>query len=1379
MSLPIPCAPRSRSARRCGVFLLAACALRAPAQEYWTNLTTGTHNLSAAANWEDGNTLTSGATDLRFFINSLGTDQLLGGAYTINNDLTGLALARLDLNGNATAAGRSVTLNGNAFTLSAGATLNLLNDASSGGNSFGYTVGAPVTVGGDLTVAGSPSNPGSITFNSVTLPGTAATFTTTGSGRVALNNATLSANHVFTGAGTGGITLGGTVTLAGSRTLDVSGASTIALGGTVTDGGGGFSVTKTGNGLLTLAAANHTLGGGVNLQAGTLGLLLGAGSVNHTAGGVTVSSGATLRYDWTGTPTNPGSSTAAAFPTGSATLEYGSANGNPVTATLSGNHTGAAVLAVTTRTNKDSISFTGDNKDYAGPVTITSASPFSSVNPSAVYFASANARFGSANAAVVGVKNGGRVGFTGNTVAADLTPFAFGNLGGVVLSGASGALDAALTNPYSTLGGMPGASIVLDNRSNLNANRLGDTATIALNSGSLVVFGRNANTSPVNESVGAITLAGGSRVTLDLQNTNNSGVLLTASSLETPGAGESLLFDEADTTSLWGTAANNSRLVVTGTKPAVVNGMVAPSIQYYSGSNILGEYLTFSGNDLVKATYFTGFDGGSSTEIAHLSTATTLAAPETVHALRVSSGTLNLGNQTLTVGSGGVIMNSLTIGTGTLNLGSLGGVIGAYNAAAQATLSANITVSGGLVFTGATQTLNVTGTGNSISGGIFINGGSVRLAGTAANGNDVTVNAFGRLVAGPASSGTDTIGGLSGGGQVSAWVAGAGSSTGILNIAAPSGSYTFTGQLTNGSTGRTLALTKSNGATQTLTGDSTYTGVTTVSGGVLALSSVANGGLASPIGASTSAAANLVIGNATLRYTGPTASTDRSFTVNAGATGAIDVSSAATTLTLSGSTAATTGALAKDGLGTLVLSGANAHTGATLVRAGTLRTGSTGAIPNEGLVEFAPGATTATLDLNGIDRRLGRIDASGTTTNARIDNTSASPATLTLRSITGTSVFDGQIHNSGGGALTVEVGYVNASPNAVGLTLGGSGGSTFTGPLRVQPNGTLTVTSGQESSLGAATGADALTLNGGTLRVTTADLVLNDTGRGVLVDGGNFGSHSGGTFSVAGGRSLTFANTVDASGVTLRKTDTGTLNLPGTTLASSLVLFGGLTDIEGGTLRVNALTLAGGTFNWGTGRIAHLSADGASGSTDYSSIGGQTVSVGTTATVTAAGIATDPGSVLQAHGSPTFYLNNGVRFNQYVFSGLLDLSAAGDTLEVQVNPALLRPTDASFEYGSVPLVVAGQITSVFDTFGTVTDDGKGFTQFTGGFTSAAALPNNTWYLQYADTNNDTLSDTIFFHFRLTGGVGVPEPSTLPLLAVGAYALRLLRRSKGV
>jgi fibronectin-binding autotransporter adhesin len=185
-----------------------------------------------------------------------------------------------------------------------------------------------------------------------------------------------------------------------------------------------------------------------------------------------------------------------------------------------------------------------------------------------------------------------------------------------------------------------------------------------------------------------------------------------------------------------------------------------------------------------------------------------------------------------------------------------------------------------------------------------------------------------------------------------------------------------------------------NGGTVVVTGSQSYSGATTVQGVVmqtsqngiasgtgsytaaatipfpstLSVTSVANAGSASTLGASSNAAANLVLDRAVLRHTGASnSSTDRLFTIGAGGAtlestgaGAVTYGSAGgtnaiagasfRTLTLGGaSTAANTISsilangtggevlsLVKANAGTWVLGGDNTYTGTTAVLAGTL-----------------------------------------------------------------------------------------------------------------------------------------------------------------------------------------------------------------------------------------------------------------------------------------------------------------------------------------------------------------------------------------------------------------------------------------------------------
>src|SRR4051812_3614509 len=95
-----------------------------------------------------------------------------------------------------------------------------------------------------------------------------------------------------------------------------------------------------------------------------------------------------------------------------------------------------------------------------------------------------------------------------------------------------------------------------------------------------------------------------------------------------------------------------------------------------------------------------------------------------------------------------------------------------------------------------------------------------------------------------------------------------------------------------------------------------YAGATTISGGILSTSSLANGGQASGIGASTNAAVNVALSGGILLYTGGSLSIDRGFTVSGA--GGIGVSNSGTVLEITGTIGS---GLTKSGAGTLVLSG--------------------------------------------------------------------------------------------------------------------------------------------------------------------------------------------------------------------------------------------------------------------------------------------------------------------------------------------------------------------------------------------------------------------------------------------------------------------------
>jgi len=109
-----------------------------------------------------------------------------------------------------------------------------------------------------------------------------------------------------------------------------------------------------------------------------------------------------------------------------------------------------------------------------------------------------------------------------------------------------------------------------------------------------------------------------------------------------------------------------------------------------------------------------------------------------------------------------------------------------------------------------------------------------------------------------------------------------------------------------------INVTKNGLGIQVLNGANTYSGVTTTGGGILSVNALANGSAASPIGQSSSAAANLVLDGGTLQFNNTTvASTDRLFTLGAN-DGSIE--------------AASTSTLTFENSGAVVMGGAGART---------------------------------------------------------------------------------------------------------------------------------------------------------------------------------------------------------------------------------------------------------------------------------------------------------------------------------------------------------------------------------------------------------------------------------------------------------------------
>ncbi|HET6523561.1 autotransporter-associated beta strand repeat-containing protein [Sphingopyxis sp.] len=355
----------------------------------------------------------------------------------------------------------------------------------------------------------------------------------------------------------------------------------------------------------------------------------------------------------------------------------------------------------------------------------------------------------------------------------------------------------------------------------------------------------------------------------------------------------------------------------------------------------------------------------------------------------------------------------------------------------------------------------------------------------------------------------------------------------------------------------------------TLSGANNFSGATTISQGVLSVSTIGNGGAASNIGASSADASNLIIDSSELRYTGATATTDRGFTVarTLGNDPTINVTTAGSNLTFSGQVASSDSAgLTKTGAGTLTLANAtNSYAGVTKIGAGTLAISTIG---------------------NG-----GAPSSLGASSNASANLWIEGGAALQYTGSTATTDRGLTLNGVAGGAIDV----TNAGTT---LTFGGVVAGLGSAPLRKEGAGTLVLS-------GINTYPGATNVNGGTLRagstkafggpslVTLADtagVTLDLAGFSNKVGGLTGGGTSGGNVLLGsatltiGGANGTYSGTISGSGGIIKD------NSSSQTFVGCNNNYTGSTTIQGSsTLTVDCL--ANGGFASGIGASGSASSN--------------------------------------------------------------------------------------------------------------------------------------------------------------------------------------------
>lgn len=1041
--------------------------------------------------------------------------------------------------------------NGNNLALKGVGTTNLSGILSGTGNLTKFDSGTTV-----LSGASANTYSGATTVNAGVLQiGKAGALGNTSTGTTVNNGGTLALGGSGTTFAAEGLTISGTgsagqgalanvagnntwtgsVALAGSGTnsIGVDGSTNLTVAGVVS-GAAGNNLVKSGTGTLTLSGTN-TFTGSTTINAGTLSISnetnLGANPGSFSAGHLTLDGG-TLRTT-TSAVTIDDANRGVTVGAGGGTFE------TQTNLTIANAVAGSGALA---KTGPATLTLSGTNT-HTGSVAVN-AGTLAASGGSALGDNSAVTIAGGATFTTAGFSETvGSIGGAGNVAlgSGSTTLTVGGNnssttFAGVISGDASAHLAKTGTGTLTLSGANTFTGNLQVNQGTVTlgaSNVLSNSSTLLLNGGTFAVGGSFSDT------IGRLTLASSSTIdyasntsSLTFTNATRTGGTLTIDNWagDPFGAGSSqLVFTSgADFTSFGGANINFTGWGTGSTR--LGTGEIVPN----TGGTIYTYALTGNGNWNVDNNWS---DSGLPAN-----------ADPGNYPGRNPANTANTIGDTAILGSAATGAASISLNGGDRTLGYL-----VVNSNQNHTVTGN-----NLVFdvnSGLAQITNA-GTGTqTIASGVRLNDSlNVLNSGTGA----LTIT-----------------GGIT-------------NNTGINNLTVTgTGATTFAGNITTG----TGTLTKDGTGTLTLGGAaSTFSGGTTINGGMVRVSADANLG-------ATSGAVSL---------NGGILENTASFTLNVGrlvtigaAGGTLDTN-AGTTLTYAGALAGA-GTLTKADTGTLVLSGNNTHTGNVVVNAGNLTTSGGSSIGNSALITVNGGSSlwqTNSAETVGNIAGTGQIVFGSTNTLTFGDATnqtfsgvisSGAFAGALVKQGSGTVVLSGA--NTYSGTTTVNAGTLNLQ-HATGL------GSTA-GGTTVASGATLAL----QHATGIAIGTEAISLAGtgvagggalrsvagnnslaGNLALTAAAKIQSDadtltltgnvtgTGFGLTIDGSGQVSISGQLNTGAGG--------------SLTKTGTGYL-----TLANSGT-YTGATTIGGGTVEIRdgaSLGTTAGATTVATGATLALS----------------------------------------------------------------------------------------------------------------------------------------------------------------------------------------------
>jgi fibronectin-binding autotransporter adhesin len=1121
-------------------------------------ITLGSNSIITA---NSGNTLaftgafndpTNGTNSLTFQgAGTVNLSGIVGGSNQALGSITSSATTTLGINTTGITTAGSQTYNG-AVTLGAGAltTLTTTNTAT-GDITFGSTLSGPQ----GLSISAGGGNR-TVTFNNivgstplaslnVTGPTTINTTNVTTIGTQTYNNnVTLGSNTLLTS--TSGDIIASAINGA-NHTLAISNtASNSVISGILSNI---TSLTKSGNGTLTLSAAN-TYNSSTTISSGILNLTNAAG---FGTSAVTINTGAELTVSGVGTPI---SNTFTINGSGISNSGAIIANGNNSSDTFSGSIILNSASTITANSG-NSLTFSGGITDPTNGTNALALQGAGGINLIGAIGASGQALASitsSANTAVVfnaaTITTSGAQTYNGITTLAggasslNTTNTSTGNIifGSTINGPQSLSINAAGGNGSVTFDGTVGATTAI---SSLNITGLTTINTSSVTTVGAQTYNSNitlsANTN-LTSNTGNITASAidGTNHNLIINNAgsagNITGALSNLTALTSNGSGSLTLANSNN--SYTGTTTINNGTLILGADNAVPTG--SPLVLNNSTFNLnnfndsVGA-ISGNGNILLTNKALTVNDTGTDTFSGIISGVGGSLVMAGSGSLTLSGNNTFTGGTTINAGTLIATTNITALGTGLITINT--GGTGEFLNYAPATILNNFTLNGGtLTATGSTVTNPTT-----FSGAIAL---------TAPNSNISAVNS------------TDVL-----------------NLTGIISGANSGFSKTGNG---------TLILSNANNS---------YSGNTIISTGILQVG--VTGAIPSDSPVTIEAGATLFKPNDVVNMI---SSLSGSGNIDLG-TQTLIVGSDNSSTTYSG-TISGSGSFIKIGTGTLTLANVNSFTGDFTVNGGIINITDANAIENANTIVSAgtalqitnSGFNTPNLLLNGSGlSSAGALIAIGTSSitgnitlqSDSVISTASAASSLTINGTVngatalllqgaGSATFNGTVGNT---TPLASVTSTTSSTVVSGGSIKTTGDQSYSNLVNITSAATLSSTSGAITIGGAVNGNASLIINSAT--TTTLDGAIGDITplSSLQIQASNI-SLNGGAVTTTGNQIYQNSVTLGAN-TTLTTTNTGNIsfanNINGT--GNNLTLVGGSGNSNfalTGNIAVNNLTVTGG-----------------------------------------------------------------------------------------------------------------------------------------------------------------------------------------------------------